>query len=89
MLVPGHGWQYFRLGPDDFTPTDGLSPAWPLKVGELDQWYAAVERRLKLTGGHDGLAWLPDSELSRLLEPSANQLALQLAITARWPDARW
>jgi choline dehydrogenase-like flavoprotein len=88
MLVPGHGWQYYRLGPDDFTPTDGLSPAWPLKVGELDQWYTAVERRLKLTGGHDGLSWLPDSELSHLLEPSANQLALQQAIADRWPDAR-
>jgi choline dehydrogenase-like flavoprotein len=87
MLVPGHGWQYYRLGPDDFTPTDGLSPAWPLKVGELNQWYAAVERRLKLTGGHDGLSWLPDSELSCLLEPSANQFALQLAIAARWPGA--
>jgi choline dehydrogenase-like flavoprotein len=88
MVVPGHGWQYYRLGLDDFTPTDGLSPAWPLKVGELNQWYAAVERRLKLTGEHDGLSWLPDSELSRLLEPTANQLALQLAIAARWPDAR-
>jgi choline dehydrogenase-like flavoprotein len=88
MLVPGHGWQYYRLGPDDLTPTDGLSSAWPLEPGELNQWYAAVERRLKLAGGHDGVPWLPDSELSRLLEPSANQRALQLAIAARWPGAR-
>jgi choline dehydrogenase-like flavoprotein len=88
MLVPGHGWQYYRLGPDDITPTDGLSPAWPLKVDELNHWYTAVERRLKLAGGHDELPWLPDSELSRLLEPSTNQLALQLAIAARWPGAR-
>jgi choline dehydrogenase-like flavoprotein len=85
LLVPGHGWQYYRLGPDDFAPTDGLSPAWPFKVGELNQWYAAVERRLKLAGGHDGLSWLPDGELSSLLGPTANQLALQLAIAARWP----
>lgn len=88
MLVPDHGWQYYRLGPDDFTPTDGLSPAWPLKAGELDHWYSVVERRLKLAGEYDGLSWLPDSELSHLLKPTANQLALQLAIAARWPGAR-
>jgi choline dehydrogenase-like flavoprotein len=88
MLVPDHGRQYYRLGPDDLTPTDGLSPAWPLKAGELDHWYALVERRLELAGGRDELSWLPDSELSRLLEPTANQQALQLAIAGRWPGAR-
>lgn len=88
MLVPDHGWQYYRLGPDDIAPIDGLSPAWPVKVDELNHWYAVVERRLRLAGERDGLPWLPDSELSYSLEPTENQRALQLAIKARWPDAR-
>ena len=39
MVIPGHGRQYYRLGPDDFAPSDGLSPPWPLQTGELDAWY--------------------------------------------------
>ena len=46
-LIPGHGRQYYRLGPDDLAPRDGLSAPWPLQAGELGPWYAAVERRLR------------------------------------------
>ena len=46
VAVPGHGRQYYRLGPEIFSPCDGLSAAWPLRPGELDPWYAFVERRL-------------------------------------------
>src|SRR5262249_7110486 len=52
LAVPGHGRQYFRFGPNDFSPPDGLSPAWPLQPNELDPWYALVERRLGLSGMH-------------------------------------
>jgi choline dehydrogenase-like flavoprotein len=88
MVVPGHGRQYFRLGPDDFAPADGLSPRWPLEPGELDPWYALVERRLGLAGARDGLPWLPDSELSSLLEASPSETALRHRIASRWPNAR-
>ena len=50
VAVPGHGRQYYRLGPDDFAPSDQLSPRWPLQMGELDGWYSLVERRLGLSG---------------------------------------
>src|SRR6185437_1877781 len=43
-VIPGHGLQYYRLGPTDFAPLDGLSQPWPLQPNELDPWYAAVER---------------------------------------------
>ena len=36
MVIPGHGRQYYRLSPSDFSPADGLSPTWPLQPGELD-----------------------------------------------------
>src|SRR5262245_54722152 len=59
MVVPGHGRQYYRLGPTDFSPSDGLSLPWPLEPGELDPWYAFVERRLNLAGMYDELPWVP------------------------------
>ncbi len=88
MVVPGHGRQYYRMGPDDLAPADGLSPPWPLRTGELAPWYAVVERRLGLAGACDGLPWLPDSELTCVLEPTPAEAELQRAIAARWPGAR-
>lgn len=88
MLIPGHGRQYYRLGPDDLAPPDGLTPPWPLQLGELDPWYGLVERRLGISGRLDGLSWLPDSELSRLIELTSPQASLQRAINSRWPHAR-
>jgi choline dehydrogenase-like flavoprotein len=87
-VIPGHGHQYYRLGPNDLAPADGQSPPWPLQMGELDPWYASVERRLGLSGGRDNLPWLPDSELSIVLEPTPAEAALQRSISARWLGAR-
>jgi len=86
--IPGHGRQYYRLGPNDLAPPDGLSSPWPLQVGEIDPWYASVERRLGLSGRRDNLPWLPDSELGIVLEPTPAEAALQRSISARWPGAR-
>jgi len=88
LVIPGHGRQYYRLGPHDFAPPDGLSAPWPLRAGELDPWYALVERRLGLAGRRDNLPWLPDSDLSVVLEPTPVEAALQHSITERWPGAR-
>ena len=88
MVLPGHGRQYYRLSPTDFTPADGLSEPWPLKPGELDPWYSLVERRLNMTGANDGIPWQPDSDLSRTIEPDANEKALIGAIARRWDNAR-
>ena len=88
MVVPGHGRQYYRLAPDDFSCTDGLSPPWPLRTAELDPWYGLVERRLGLAGMRDNVPWLPDSELSYVLSPTPAEAALQLVIAGRWLGAR-
>jgi choline dehydrogenase-like flavoprotein len=88
LVVPGHGRQYYRLGPDDLAPPDGLSPPWPLRPGELDVWYDQVERRLGLSGMRDGLPWLPDSEITHLLKPTESEAALSEKIVDRWRGAR-
>lgn len=88
MMIPGHGRQYYQFSEDDFAPTDGLSPVWPLRAAELDPWYAMVERRLQLAGTYENLPWLPDSELSSVIAPTAAEAALMRAITTRWPSAR-
>jgi choline dehydrogenase-like flavoprotein len=87
-MIPGHGRQYYRLGPADFAPSDGLSPPWPLQPGALDPWYATIERRLGIAGRRDNLPWLPDSELATILEPTSAEASLQAAIIERWPGAR-
>jgi choline dehydrogenase-like flavoprotein len=43
---------------------------------------------LGLAGTRDNLPWLPDSELSTVLEPTPVEAALQRSITARWSGAR-
>jgi choline dehydrogenase-like flavoprotein len=88
MVVPGHGRQYFRLGRDDFSPGDGLSPDWPLALDELAPWYAMVERLLGLSGARDGLPYLPDSEIAEPREATPAESALCDALCARWPGAR-
>lgn len=88
LSVPGHGRQYYRLGPDDLAPADGLSPAWPLRAGELDPWYALAERRLELFGMRDGLPWLPDGELTNYLSFTEAEAALRDKVCTRWPGAQ-
>jgi choline dehydrogenase-like flavoprotein len=82
MVVPSHGRQYYRLGPCD------LNSSWPLPYTELGPWYALVERRIGVAGTRDDLPWLPDSELSSTLSPTATEAALQQSIKTRWPNAR-
>ena len=88
MVVPGHGQQYYRLGPDDFVCSDGPRPPWPLRAAELDPWYAFVERRIGLAGKRDNVPWLPDSEVAYILNPTPAEAALQREIAGRWPGAR-
>jgi choline dehydrogenase-like flavoprotein len=88
VAIPGHGRQYYRLGPKDFDPDDGLSPAWPLQPNELAQWYALVERRLQLSGMQDGLACLPDGEITNYLSFTDAESNLRDKILLRWPQAR-
>ncbi len=88
MIVPGHGRQYYRLSPMDFRPDDGLSPNWPVEQGELNDWYASVEHRLRLSGRRDGVDWTPDSEIANETSATSAEQDLINTVSARWPSAR-
>jgi choline dehydrogenase-like flavoprotein len=87
MIVPGHGRQYYRLGPDDFAPRDGLSPRWPFAPADLNPWYSLVEQRLALFGARDGVSFAPDSDIAHLLRPTTSEAVLRRTIQSRWPKA--
>lgn len=83
MIVPGHGRQYYRLGPGDLKPDDGLSPAWPLAPHELAPWYDYVEDLLGVSGGPDH-----DVPPHRQTQASpAEREAMQL-IRGRWAGVK-
>jgi len=84
MVLPGHGWQYYRLGEEDLSPADNQSPTWPVSYNELDKWYAFVETRLKLAGREDHVPSPPDGVISRELSFSAAENQLAGAISKRW-----
>jgi choline dehydrogenase-like flavoprotein len=87
LIIPGHGRQYYRFGSGEWCPNDGLSPRWPLRPGELDKWYLLVERRVRLSGMRDGLACVPDSALTQLLELTPSEVRSKEAIVTNWPNA--
>jgi choline dehydrogenase-like flavoprotein len=87
LVIPGHGRQYYRFGSGEWCPNDGLSPPWPLRPGELDKWYLLVERRVRLSGMRDGLACVPDSDFTHLLDLTALELVSKQAIVTNWPNA--
>ncbi|MGZ5985036.1 MAG: GMC family oxidoreductase [Caulobacteraceae bacterium] len=85
MTIPGHGRQYYRLGPQDLRPADGRSPPWPVSYDELSRWYDHVEMLLGMTSGGEDCPWVPSGKFaitSRATPAEAQTLA---AIEARWP----
>jgi choline dehydrogenase-like flavoprotein len=47
---------------------DGFAIDWPIRYGELEPWYAHVERFAGIAGNRDGLPELPDSEVMPAFE---------------------
>lgn len=87
MVVPLHGRQYYRHGPTDFRPLDGLSPHWPFEPNELDPWYELVEKKLHLSGRSEHSPWLPDSLLEVVRDPSPAEDTFIRKIHTRYPRA--
>ena len=79
---------YLRFARDDFAQADGESPRWPFAPEEIEPWYGVVEKRLGISGAHDNVPWLPDSEIANILVPTKAETSLMQAVKTRWPGAR-
>lgn len=69
LIVPGHGRQYYRLGPNDFGGRGNADAAWPLDPDALDPWYDEIEKSLGIRGGNDHTDLVPDCLLSVVNTP--------------------
>lgn len=87
MIIPGHGWQYYRLSERDLFPDDGLSPKWPLRPGELAPWYDLAEGLLGLSGGGEACARIPSGPMAQVLTPWPAETQAMTRIRERWPGA--
>ncbi|WP_267396586.1 MULTISPECIES: GMC family oxidoreductase [unclassified Sphingomonas] len=54
----------FRWSPDDFEANkrEGVAGDWPIRYGDLEPWYAYVEKYIGVSGSRENLPYLPDSE---------------------------
>src|SRR6516165_8634375 len=79
---------YLRFARDDFAQADGESRRWPFAPEEIEPWYGVVEKRLGISGAHDNVPWLPNSEIANILVPTKAETALIQAVQTRWPGVR-
>ena len=88
MLVRRHGLQFYRFSDADFKAgdRDGATAAWPISYADLVPYYERIERSLRLTGGVDHIAHLPDGLLAHDLGPNTGEALLKTAIEQRWKD---
>jgi choline dehydrogenase-like flavoprotein len=88
MTIPGHGGQYYRFSRTDFDSPDGRRPHWGFDSRDLDPWYDLVEEGLGLSGGAEHSAWIPDSHLKQVRQPSPAEQELMTLLCGRWPEAK-
>jgi choline dehydrogenase-like flavoprotein len=54
----------FRWSPADFEANkrEGVGTDWPIRYEDVAPWYSYVEKYIGVSGGREGLPYLPDSE---------------------------
>jgi choline dehydrogenase-like flavoprotein len=67
---------------------DGIGPAWPFGHAELDEHYAAVERRHGVAGANGGGPTLPDGIFLPPLELSPAERELVRRVPEVWPTRK-
>jgi choline dehydrogenase-like flavoprotein len=58
------GRQSYRWSDFDFEANakDGIAVDWPIRYGDISQWYDYVERHAGIAGSQEGMAQLPDGQ---------------------------
>lgn len=86
MVIPGHGMQYYRFGPEDFSSPSNPDAVWPIDSAELEPWYNAVESLLNLHGGEAPNSRAASSRLSIVHPLAPSEARLRDQIEAIWPN---
>lgn len=80
--------QSYRLSDYDFNANkaDGHGNDWPIRYKDVAKWYSYVEKHAGISGGHEALAHLPDSEFLPPFEMSSPEKDLQQKLAKAYPE---
>lgn len=76
-------WSDFDFGQN---AADGHGADWPLRYGDLADWYGYVESYIGVSGSKDNLPQLPDGQFQKPFDLTKPEMFLKKAIEARFPD---
>jgi choline dehydrogenase-like flavoprotein len=79
--------QSYRLSDHDFAANslDGHGNDWPIRYKDLAPWYSHVEIHAGISGSHENLEQLPDSEYLPPLEMTLPEIAVKASIEKNFP----
>lgn len=82
--------QSYRWGEQDFEANkkDGHGTDWPIRYRDLEPWYDYVERFVGISGSHENLPQLPDSQFQPPMDMTAVELETKAKVEAKWDDRK-
>jgi choline dehydrogenase-like flavoprotein len=82
--------QSYRLSDHDFTANslDGHGNDWPIRYKDLASWYSHVEIHAGISGSHEDLEQLPDSEYLPPFEMTEPEKAIKASIEKNFPGRK-
>lgn len=84
------GRQSYRWNELDFEANrkDGHGSDWPVRYGDIKDWYSHVERIVGVSGNRDGLSVLPDGEFLPPMAFNAADEMFKEKVEAAFPDRK-
>jgi choline dehydrogenase-like flavoprotein len=84
------GRQVYRWSDLDFEANrrDGHGVDWPIRYGDIKEWYSYVEKFIGVSGQAENLAHLPDSEFMPPMQMNVVEKAVKQRIEAAYKDRR-
>lgn len=82
--------QSYRLSDHDFAANslDGHGNDWPIRYKDLASWYSHVEIHAGISGSHEDLPQLPDSEYLPPFEMTVPEKAIKASIEKNFPGRK-
>jgi len=80
----------FRWSPEDFegNKRDGIDGVWPIGYDDLAPWYSRVEKYIGVSGSHENLPYLPDSEFQPPIPMNIAEKWLKPRLEAAFPGRK-